>query len=157
MLKVKEAPRVTVRIPQWTDHSRVNCRVNGRRQDLEWRGNYMKLKGLKRGDQVTVEFPMRETTLFKEIGEVPYNTRPEARTLAVTFRVAGEPEICAPSTGRVKPCFRFERQGQRTRVRLKMERHEGVILSFAPAGGQTGRRGGQSGRGHLSRTRRGFR
>ena len=65
-----------------------------------------------------------------------YNTRPAARTLTVTFRVAGEPDICDAMTGEVSPCCRFERQGPMTTVRLKMERHEGVILSFAPPAGR---------------------
>ena len=37
-----------------------------------WSGSYIKLSGLKEGDEAIVEFPMRQVTVFKEIGDRPY-------------------------------------------------------------------------------------
>ena len=81
VLKVKEAPQVAVRIPEWTEPSRVTCSVNGERQDPAWAGNYIQVRGLKRGDKVAVEFPMREMTLFREIGTVPYELTIKGNTV----------------------------------------------------------------------------
>ena len=63
MLKVKEAPQVAVRIPEWAERSRVACSVNGERQDPAQAGNYIRGRGLKRGDNVAVGFPMREIAI----------------------------------------------------------------------------------------------
>jgi len=81
VLKVKQAPRVAVRIPDWTDRRRVTCRVNGAQQDLVWNGNYVGIGGLKPGDQVAVEFPMREVTCFRQIAGVPYRLRIKGNTV----------------------------------------------------------------------------
>ena len=81
VLKVKDAPRTAVRIPDWTDRSRVTCHVNGTQQDLAWDGSYIQVRGLKRGDEVAVEFPMREITLFTQIAAVPYKLTIKGNTV----------------------------------------------------------------------------
>ena len=81
VMKVKEAPRVAVRIPEWTERDRVSCKVNGQGQDLVWAGNYIQVRGLKRGDQVAVEFPMREVTLWRNIGDMPYRLTIKGNTV----------------------------------------------------------------------------
>jgi len=65
-----------------------------------------------------------------------YNASSETRELALTFRVEGEPELWDASSGRIRPLHRFERRGPLTDVRLRMTRHQGTILSFAPARGR---------------------
>ena len=72
VLKIKDAPKLAVRIPDWTEKKQVTCKVNGQGRDLLWAGNYIQLQSLKKGDEVTVEFPMRETTLFKYVGTAAY-------------------------------------------------------------------------------------
>ena len=71
----------------------------------------------------------------QKVGDVDvyflYNARSQARELTVTLRVAGEPELWDAYTGKVEPYHRFERRGQTTVVRLSMEAHQSVILSFA--------------------------
>ena len=64
-----------------------------------------------------------------------YNTSPQARSLEVTFRIDGEPEIWDAMTGEVRPYHRFERRDGKTTLRLRMARHEGLPISFStPAG-----------------------
>ena len=81
VLKVKEAKSVAVRIPQWTDREKVDCALNGKKQQFAWSGNYVEIKGLKAGDAVTVEFPMREESLFREIGRIPYKLTLKGNTV----------------------------------------------------------------------------
>ena len=71
-LKIKEAEEVAVRIPEWTDRQEVSCKVNGQAQEFAWSGNYVEVGDLKRGDRVSVEFPMREKTFFRVISGFPY-------------------------------------------------------------------------------------
>ena len=72
VLRVKDAPRAAVRLPEWTNRDRVTCRVNGVSRALAGDGNYIQVRDLRRGDEVVLEFPMREQTLFREIAGVPY-------------------------------------------------------------------------------------
>ena len=44
-------------------------------------GDYARVEGLKSGDVMTVEFPMREKTLFKVIGEIPYKLTLKGNTV----------------------------------------------------------------------------
>jgi len=81
VLKIKDAPRVAVRIPEWTDASRVSCRVNGREQEPSRAGSYIQVQGLTTGDEVAVQFPMREAERFEKIGEVPYRLKIKGNTV----------------------------------------------------------------------------
>ena len=72
VLKVKDADKVAIRIPEWTDREQVACKVNDKEKEFAWSGNYVEMNGLKAGDTVTVKFPMKEETLFKLIGDIPY-------------------------------------------------------------------------------------
>jgi hypothetical protein len=71
-LDVKKAKIVAVRIPEWTNREKVNCKVNGTARGFRWSKGYVKIKGLKATDTVTVTFPMRRETLFRVIGRLPY-------------------------------------------------------------------------------------
>jgi hypothetical protein len=68
VLKVKEAKRVAVRIPSWTDHTKVTCKVNGNEWAYRWSGNYVEMNGLKPGDMAAIEYPMKTETIFRVIG-----------------------------------------------------------------------------------------
>lgn len=81
VLKIKNAPQVKVRIPAWTDCDQVTCDVNGEAIDLDWVKNYIRVKGLSKGDRVTVTFPMREMTLFREIGARSYKLTIKGNTV----------------------------------------------------------------------------
>jgi hypothetical protein len=81
VLKIKEAAQVAVRIPEWTNPKMVDCKVNDQQSRFDWAGSYVEVQGLKRGDIVTVEFPMRERTLFRQIGGVPYRLTIKGNTV----------------------------------------------------------------------------
>ena len=59
-----------------------------------------------------------------------FNTVDEARDVSFVFRVCGEPEIWDAFTGQIRVVHRFEREGQTTKVRLRMEPYEGLLLVF---------------------------
>ncbi len=80
-LKIKDAEKVAVRIPEWTDRHRVSCKVNGQTQKFAWSGNYVEVGDLKRDDRVSVEFPMREKTLFRVISGFPYKLTLKGNTV----------------------------------------------------------------------------
>ena len=76
----------------------------------------------------------------RKIGDVDayflYNVRSERRVLDFTFRIEGEPEIWDASNDDRKPHHRFERVPGETRVRLDMERNQGILLIFSPLTGR---------------------
>ena len=61
VLRNKQAREALVRIPLWADRSQVRTRVGSREVPVIWLGNYIRVDKLKPQDQVTIEFPMRET------------------------------------------------------------------------------------------------
>jgi hypothetical protein len=81
VIKNKTAQKVSVRIPEGTPRERVACDVNGRKRETAWSGNYLEMGGLRKGDLVTIEFPMTERTLFKVIGDVPYRLTLKGNTV----------------------------------------------------------------------------
>lgn len=64
-----------------------------------------------------------------------FNSRPEERDLEFTFRVYGQPELWDAFTGQIKPVYRFELLDGKTRVRLNMQRYQGLILVFSSFNG----------------------
>ena len=71
-LAIKEANRVAVRVPAWTDQDQLGCKVNGKVGNPTRSGNYVELEGLKQGDVVDVEFPIGETSAYRTIADIPY-------------------------------------------------------------------------------------
>ena len=80
-LQVKEAERIAVRIPEWSERGEVRCKVNDREQAFSWSGSYMEVEGLEEGDRMEVEFPIRERSVYKEIGESPYEMTIKGNTV----------------------------------------------------------------------------
>ncbi len=95
ILKIKKAKNVAVRIPDWTNHNRVKCNLNGKEHRFAWSGNYLELKELRCGDIVIIQFPMQQKSVFKVIGEVPYKLTIKGNTV-----VDIDPE------GKVYPLYR---------------------------------------------------
>ncbi len=75
VLKMKQAKNVHVRIPSWTKDGEVSCAVNGESRPFEWEGRYVNVGSTQPGDVVSVEFPMREETLWRPIKSVVYKTQ----------------------------------------------------------------------------------
>lgn len=80
-LKIKEAREVAVRIPEWTKPKEVACKVNGKRREPAWAGSYLEVRDLRSGDTVTVEFPVKEQTAVRLIGEFPYRVTLKGNTV----------------------------------------------------------------------------
>jgi len=81
VLKIKDAEKVAVRMPEWTDYQKVRCDVNVEEHRFAWSGKYVEVNGLKRGDVISIEFPMREKTVFSVIGEIPYKLTIKGNTV----------------------------------------------------------------------------
>lgn len=81
MLKIKEAPKVAVRIPEWTTGELVTCNVNGAKRQHTWSGGYAEVDGLMACDSVAVEFPMRQKTMFSVIGDNPFKLTIKGNTV----------------------------------------------------------------------------
>jgi DUF1680 family protein len=90
-LKVKEAKAAGVRIPDWTDRERVTCTVNSEEQAFSWSGSYVEIGDLKPGDAVTIDFPMREKTMFSAIADKPYRVTLKGNTVVA---IDPDGELC---------------------------------------------------------------
>ena len=60
VIRNKEATEALVRIPLWVDQKAVRCSVSGQDRPWDWISRYLRLRGLRRGDVVTIQFPMVE-------------------------------------------------------------------------------------------------
>ena len=72
VLRIKDAPEVAVRIPEWCkpDAVRVTVGAEARRALIE--GRYLRVGWLKPGDRVTLEFPVPQREVHRVLGEIPY-------------------------------------------------------------------------------------
>ncbi len=62
VLKNKTAHRISVRVPLWVDRKAVHAEVNGEPASVFWLGQYMVFDALKAKDEVTITFPVTEST-----------------------------------------------------------------------------------------------
>ena len=111
VVKIKKANEVAIRIPEWTDRDKVSCQVNGKRQEFSWSGNYVEVRGLERGNSVTVEFPMREKTLFRVISRFPYK-----------LTIKGNTVIDIDPKGKINPIYRRDHYRQNQAPTKKVTR-----------------------------------
>jgi hypothetical protein len=67
-----KAPReeVLIRIPEWTNWNNVMCRVNGVTRNYDWSGGYINVGAAGTGDEIVVEFPMKQRKLSSNFPEV---------------------------------------------------------------------------------------
>jgi len=72
VLRMKKDRNVQVRIPSWTDADGVSCQVNGKAREAQWKGRYVSIPSVEAGDVVTVQFPMVEKTIWRQIRETDY-------------------------------------------------------------------------------------
>ena len=61
-IKNKTAEKISVRIPLWVDKQAVKSLINNQPASPFWNGNYLMFDRVKRGDTVTIEFPVVEST-----------------------------------------------------------------------------------------------
>ncbi|MEX2169198.1 MAG: glycosyl hydrolase [Pirellulales bacterium] len=60
------------------------------------------------------------------------NRQPERRTVNITVRCQGRPEIWNARTGEIRPLHRFKTVADGTELRLEMAPHEGVLVVLQP-------------------------
>lgn len=74
-LKMKQAKRVSIRIPAWTDKQHVECRVDGQPRRFIWSGQYLDVGQVNTGQTVAVEFPIAVRMVETTIGNKQYKLR----------------------------------------------------------------------------------
>ena len=72
VLHIKNAPVVTVRMPEWCPPRDVQVTVGGEPRRVLVEGQTVRVGWLKPGDEVTLTFPVPEYTLHRVIGEIPF-------------------------------------------------------------------------------------
>ena len=72
VLHIKDAPKVSVRIPQWCDPAEVQVTVTGQPRKAIVQGRFVKIGWLRPADVVTLEFPVPQRVMARVIGELPY-------------------------------------------------------------------------------------
>ena len=80
----KTARRISVRIPPWVAHSRLESRVNGEGRRPGWVAGYAVFDGLTPGDAIELSFPLVTQTLSRTAGkpdETVYTIRTRANTV----------------------------------------------------------------------------
>ena len=110
-IKIKQDCRnVKVRAPEWvpTLGPDLICRINGRRHTLHWQDRYVNLGVVKRGDQVTITFPIDERTVTEHIGPVTY-----------TLVLLGNTVVSIDPSGKNVPLYQGRERYRAKQVRWK--------------------------------------
>ena len=71
-VRVKEACRLKVRIPEWVQPSETICRLGDGERRLEWEGRYAVVDSVSEGDLVQIRFPIAERVKEVEIEKCHY-------------------------------------------------------------------------------------
>ena len=94
VLRNKGARRISVRIPFWVSRREIRVRVGGVDRPLEWLSNYLVLDGLQPGDELTVTFPIRESTASYTVNA----NSPDEQAYSCTFRASTMVDISPRDT-----------------------------------------------------------
>lgn len=62
VIKNKKANRIGIRIPAWVDRKKVQAKINNLPPDTQLVGNRLFINGLKGNEQITLQFPISEST-----------------------------------------------------------------------------------------------
>ena len=108
VLHIKDAPAVSVRMPQWCDPNTVAVTVSGQPRQALVDGQRLKLRWLEPGDEVTLKFPVPERVLPRVIGEFPFKlTLRGANVVDIEPGGVGYPLYEDQPTGRLIDRTRF--------------------------------------------------
>jgi DUF1680 family protein len=72
VLRIKDAPTVAVRMPEWCDPALVQVSLGGQTRRGLVEGRFVRVDSLKPGDEVTLAFPVPKRVIHRVIGEIPY-------------------------------------------------------------------------------------
>ncbi|NLX07266.1 MAG: hypothetical protein GXY33_19175 [Phycisphaerae bacterium] len=83
VIRNKTNRRISIRIPSWVDRKEIRTHVSGRpRPSEDWVGNFLVFDDLKPGNEICIDFPIRET-----VASYTANCRtPMEQTYACRFR-----------------------------------------------------------------------
>ena len=84
VLRNKSARRISVRIPFWVNRREIRVQVAGSDRRLDWLGNYLVLDDLHPRDEVTLTFPIKQTTASYTVNA----QSPAEEVYTCTFRAA---------------------------------------------------------------------
>lgn len=87
VLKNKTAQKLSLRLPNWVDRSKVQCRVDKQSRHFWKLGNYAILEGLKPQDEVVFTFPMKEETVIYTRQQVARDDRKQKDPARISTRV----------------------------------------------------------------------
>ncbi len=71
-LKIKDAPTVMVRLPAWCEPGQVQVSIAGVTSSPLITGRWICLDQLKPGERVEIAFPLKEETVTRLIGDLPF-------------------------------------------------------------------------------------
>jgi len=72
VLHIKDAPKVSVRMPEWCEPRDVQVSVGNESRKPLVEGRFVRVGWLNEGDQLTLNFPVPERIVHRVIGEIPY-------------------------------------------------------------------------------------
>ena len=100
VLRIKEASKVAVRLPEWCDPGDVTVQVNGNPVKTKTIGRMIHIILLKPQDTVTLNFDVPERIVHRVIGEIPYKlTLRGATVVDIDPRGVACPLFQSPTTG----------------------------------------------------------
>jgi len=107
-LRIKDAARMAVRIPEWGDPNAAAVSVNGDLCRTAIDGRSVKIGWLKPGDTVTPKVPVPERTEHRVIGEIPYKLPVRGSTvMSIDPKGVALPLFCNPPTAEAVSTTRF--------------------------------------------------
>ncbi|HID95791.1 MAG TPA: hypothetical protein EYP53_07020 [Candidatus Latescibacteria bacterium] len=70
---LKEDAVLSVRVPDWVDKWKVKVSANGTQVPFGWMGDYVQLGGVRNGQKVTVEYPLRQEWIREDVGTASFD------------------------------------------------------------------------------------
>lgn len=72
---VKEDAALAVRIPEWVDPWQVTASVGGGQVPFVWQGRYVRVEGMRQGQTMTVQYPLRQQWSVEEVGTARFDLK----------------------------------------------------------------------------------
>ncbi len=72
VLRIKDAPSLAVRIPEWCDPNKVRLDGGNGRVAADVEGRILRVHNIESGDVITLTFDVPERVAHRVIGEIPY-------------------------------------------------------------------------------------
>jgi DUF1680 family protein len=91
---LKEEAGLSVRVPDWVDKWDVKVSINGEETPFKWEGDYIRLERVRKGQKVTVEYPLRQVWIREDVG-----------TASFEFKWRGDTVVEVKPKGRIVPLY----------------------------------------------------